>query len=173
MRRCCKVLAVSAVFLLVASLPALAGSINNFSNVKLSGNSGSSVSGSFSFDNTTHVFSGISISFNGGVFGGVQANGPQGQGIYVPGQGYIFSWGTAVQGNWIWNSILFNPLTGQLHEYGGIYNWKNSGGFDYLSVPEGDAGLSYLMLSGMAVLAGSLISGKQRRTTRLSSVRPN
>jgi hypothetical protein len=124
------------------------------------------VSGSFSFDSSTHVFSNISISFNGGVFGGVQANGPKGQGIYVQGQGYLFSWVTSVQGNLVWNSILFNPSTGKFREWGGISNRKYNGGFDYLSVPEGGAELTYLMLSAIAVFGGILISGKQRRSLR-------
>jgi hypothetical protein len=33
-------------------------------------------------------------------------------------------------------------------------------------VPEGETPLSYLMLSGIAMFAGILISGKQRRTRR-------
>ena len=161
-----KIVGVCALFLLVVSLPVSAGSINSFSNVKITGNSGSSVSGSFSFDSTTHVFSDISLWFSHGAFAGIQANGPQGQGFYVQGQGYLFSWLTTVNGNLVWDSIRFNPLTGQVHDHGGIANWQNQGGFNYLSVPEGGAELTYLMLTAVAVFGGILISSKQRRTTR-------
>jgi len=168
MGRHIKVLGVCALFLLVASLPASAGTIYSFSNVALTGNSGSTASGGFSFDPNTHVFSGVSISFNGGAFNGVQANLPQEQGIYIQGKGYLYSWLTTVQGDLVWNSIVFNPSTGQFHEWGGIANWQKKGGYDYMSVPEGGAELTYLMLSGIAVFGGIVISGKQRRTTRSS-----
>lgn len=163
-----RVLAVCALFLLVVSLPALAGSINNFSKQKLSGSSGSYVSGSFSFDSSTHVFSNVSMSFDQGAFGGVQANGGKGQGLYIQGQGYLFAWLTKVKGNLVWCSILFNPTTGQFREWGGISKGNNYGGYDYMSVPEGGAELTYLMLSAIAVFGGILVSNKQRRTTRSS-----
>jgi hypothetical protein len=168
MGRHLKVLAVCALFFLVAALPASAGTIYNFSNVALTGSSGSSASGGFNFDPNTHVFSNVSISFNGGAFGGVQANAPNGQGIYLQGKGYLFSLLTTVQGNLVWSSILFDPSTGQFREWGGISNWKDYGGYDYMSVPEGGAELTYLLLSGIVVFGGILISGKQRRTARSS-----
>jgi hypothetical protein len=163
-----KVLAVCALFLLVVSLPASAGSVYTFSNVKLTGNSGSTASGTFTFDPSTHTFSNVSMTFNGGAFGGIQANGGKGQGVYIQGQGYLYSWGTTVKGNLVWCSILFNPATGQFHEWGGIANWKYNGNFDYMSVPEGGAELTYLMLSGIAVFGGIVVSGKKRRATRSS-----
>jgi hypothetical protein len=39
-------------------------------------------------------------------------------------------------------------------------------GDDCVSVPEGGSPLSYLILSGLAVIAGILISGKQYRDKR-------
>ena len=163
MGRHLRVLSVCALFLLVVSLPASAGSVYSFSKIKLTGNSGSSVSGSFNYDNSTHMFSNVSISFNGGAFGGIQANGIKGQGVYVPGQGYVFSWITKIQGNLVWCSMLFNPSNGQFREWGGISKGRNYGTFDTLTVPEGGAELTYLMLSGIAVFGGILISTKQRR----------
>jgi hypothetical protein len=168
MGRHLKVLAVCALFLLALSLPASANSQYNFSNVKLTGGSGSTTSGSFTFNSTTHTFSGLSMTFNGGAFGGIQANGGGGQGTYIQGQGYLYSWGTTVHGNLVWCSILFNPATGLFHEWGGISNWKYNGKFDYMSAPEGGAELTYLMLSGIAVFGGILLSDKRRRATRSS-----
>ena len=160
-----RIVGICALFLLVVSLSA---SANSFSNFKLSGNSGSYVSGGFSFNTSTHVFSGLSISFDKGVFSGIGANGSGGQGVYLKGQGYLYSWGTTVHGDLVWCSILFNPSTGQFHEWGGISNWKYNGNFDYLQVPEGGAELTYLMLSGIAVFGGIFISGKQRSAIRSS-----
>jgi hypothetical protein len=167
MGRHIKILGVCALFLLIASLPASAGTICNFSNVALTGNSGSTASGSFSFDPNTHVFSNITISFNGGAFGGVHANDSQAQGYCAQGLCKV-TWWTIVQGNLIRDTLVFNTVTGQFQDYGKISNWKNHGGFDYMEVPEGGAELTYLMLSGFAVFGGILISGKQRRTTRSS-----
>ena len=167
MGRSSKVLIVCGLFLLFVCLPASAGTIYNFSNVKLTGNSGSNGSGSFSFDSKTHTFSNVSVWFNQGAFNGVNANGGNGQGIFVKGQGYLYSWLTTVKGNLVWCSILFNPSTGQFREWGGISNGNNYGGFDYLSVPEGGAELTYLMLSGLAIFGGILISGKHRHTANL------
>lgn len=169
MGRQLKIFAVCALFLLVVSLPASASSVCNFSSVKLTGNSGSNVSGTFTFDPSTNSFSNISMSFNGGVFNNVLANDPKGgKGIYLPGQGYLFTWITNVKGDWLWCSMLFNPSTGQFQEWGGISNGNSYGRFDYLSVPEGGTELTYLMLSGIAVFGGILVSNKQRRTTRSS-----
>jgi hypothetical protein len=160
-----RIVGICALFLLVVSLSA---SANSFSNFKLSGNSGSYVSGSFSFNTSTHAFSGVSMSFDQGAFAGVQANGPSGQGVYVKGQGYLYSWGTTVHGSLVWCSILFNPASGQFREWGGIAKGKYYGDFDYSRVPEGGAELTYLMLSAIAVFGGILLSSKQRRTTRSS-----
>lgn len=168
MGRHIKVLSACALFVLLASLSASAGTICNFSNVKLTGSSGSTASGTFTVNATTHVFSGVSITFNGGAFGGIQANGGNLKGIWVQGQQYLYSWITTVNGSLVGWSILYDFKTGQFHEWGGISNWKNKGNFDYLSVPEGGAELTYMMLSGIVVFGGILISGKQRRTSRSS-----
>jgi hypothetical protein len=163
-----KIVVVCALFLTVVSLPASAGSIYSFSNLTLTGNSGSSASGSFGFDSSTHTFSSVSMSFSGGAFNNIWASSPGGKGVYIQGQGYLFSWGTTVHGDLIWCSILFNPANGQFREWGGIANWKDNGKFDYMGVPEGGAELTYLMLAGIAVFGGILTSGKRRRITRSS-----
>jgi hypothetical protein len=167
MRRCLKLASPLALFLLAVSLSASAGSTDSFSNVSLTGVSGT-VSGSFTFNSSSDTFSAISLSFNGGVFGGVNAQNGGGNGSCILGV-CGFSWQAQLaNGNWVWDTILLNLKTGQYQDLGGIYNWKNGGNFNYLSVPEGDAPLSYLLLSGFAMLAGILISGKHRRTARLA-----
>jgi hypothetical protein len=62
--------------------------------------------------------------------------------------------------------MLFNTITNQFEVGGGIRNRSNQGDFNYISVPEGGTPLSYLVLSGIAMFAWILISGKQCRTRR-------
>ena len=168
MGRSLKISGICALFIFLASLSASAGTICNFSNVKLTGTSGSTVSGTFTIDPTTHTFSNVSLSFNGGAFGGIKANGGNLKGILIQGQQYLYSWITTVNGNLVGWSILYDFKTGQYKEWGGISNWQNKGDFNYLSVPEGGAELTYMMLSGVALFAGIVFSGKQRRATRSS-----
>lgn len=168
MGRSLKISGIWAIFIFLASLSASAGTICNFSNVKLTGTSGSNVSGTFTVDSTNHTFSNVSISFNGGAFGGINANGANMQGTWIQGQQYLYSWLTLVNGNLVGWAILYDFKTGQYEEWGGIANWQNKGSFNYLSVPEGGAELTYMMLSGIALFAGILVSGKQRRAARSS-----
>jgi hypothetical protein len=146
---------------LAVSLCASADSNDSFSNVSLTGVSGTA-SGSFSFNSSTDTFSNVSLSISGGVFSGDNASGGKGGGCILGICG--FYWQTQLaNGDWVVDTILLNLKTGQYQDFGGIYNWKNDGDFNYLSVPEGGAVLSYLTLSGFAMLAGILISGKRRR----------
>jgi hypothetical protein len=161
---------VSAAFLLLVCLPASAGSINTFSKVALSGVSNTTASGQFSINTQTGKFSNISISFSGNsIFAGIKASDPNSiQGVWLPGKGWLMSWVTTVKGDLVWYSVLYNPTTGQFMASGGVSNWQYQGNFNYLSVPEGGAMLSYLLLSGMAVFAGILMSTKQRRLIRVA-----
>ena len=167
MGRSIRIFGVCAIFIFLVSFSASASTICNFSGVKLTGTSGSSVSGTFTVDSTNHTFSNVALSFNGGAFGGIKANGGNMQGIWIQGQQYLYTWFTTVSGNLVSWSIVYDFKTGQYKEWGGISNWKNKGDFNYLSVPEGGAELTYMMLSGVALFGGILISGK-RRTTRSS-----
>ena len=170
MCRSYKVAVVSVTFLLVVSLPAFASSSYNFSNQKLTGSSGSNLSGSFTFTGTASggTFSNLSLSFNGGAFAGINASDVSG-GKATCSLGFCgFSWKTQVSGGWVWNTIVLNVSTGQYWDLGKIYNWQNQWNFDPMPVPEGGAELTYLMLSGIAVFGGILISSRRRRTTRLS-----
>jgi len=163
MGRSYKLVGLLAAFLTFVCLPAVANSNDNFSNVQLQGVSGTA-SGSFTFNPSTDTFSNISVSFNGGVFGGIQANDAQAQGSCSQGLCQV-SWWTIVHGDLVSDTIVFNTKTGQFQDYGEVSNWQNQGNFNYLSVPEGGASLSYLTLSGLVIFAGILKSGKQRRAT--------
>jgi hypothetical protein len=163
---------VCAAFLVLVCVPALAGSHNsfsneNFANVALVGVSDTKVSGSFSFNSKTDKFSNCAISFSGNsIFNGINATDLKSvKGKYEEGQGsWLFTWQTHVGRDVIWYSILFNPNNGQFSVSGWIKNGEYRG--EWSSVPEGGAMLAYLLLTGMAVFAGILLSGKQRRVTR-------
>jgi hypothetical protein len=167
MRRYFGVVAVCAVFLLLVSLPASAGSVNNFSNVKLTGNVTGTASGGFTYNSVTNTFSNITLQFNSSL-GLVSASLNSMKGILLGNHLVELLWNTKVNGNSIWCSITLNTLTGQYLAAGSISNGGHYGGFNYFSVPEGDATLAYLLLSGMAMLAGIVVAGKQRRLTAVT-----
>jgi hypothetical protein len=156
-----RVVSVAAAFLLSMCLPALAD--GNFSKEKLTGNSGSTVSGSFTFNSSTDTFSNLSLLFNGGKFKGTNATDASGgQATCVLGV-CGFSWQTHVNGVLVWDTILLNVKTGVYQDFGGIQNFQNQWNFDPpATVPEGGTPLPYLVLSGLAMVAGILISGKRR-----------
>jgi hypothetical protein len=167
MTRSLKLATVCAIFLLAASLSASACSGDCFSNVNLVGNSGGNAGGSFTFNSSTDTFSNLSLSFNGGVFSGLTGlDAKGGKGICVLGI-CEFSWQTTLKnGDTVWETILLNVKTGQYQDQGGIYNWKNEGGFNYLSVAEGGNSLAYLLVCGMALFAAIVGSRKRRHAVR-------
>jgi hypothetical protein len=168
MRRYGKLGGICGLFLLAVSLTASAGSIDHFKDVALTGVSkGGTVSGSFSFNNKTDQFSNISVSIVSSVFGKIDVSDPySGHGTYA-GQGcWEYTWKTKVDGDRIVYSMLFNTVTNQFEVGGAISNWRHQSDFNYISVPEGGTSLSYLVLSGIAMFAAVLISGKHRRTGR-------
>lgn len=166
MKRFFKLTVFSVALVFAASVSAFAGSItDSFSGAALTGVSGTA-SGSFTFNSSNDTFSNLSVSFNGGVFSGVNASDPNGgQGTCI-GNLCGFYWQTGAKGDSVWDTIVLNIQTGQYEDFGGIYNWQNQGDFNYLSVPEGGAKLAYLMLSALAMFGGIFLSGKQRRSMR-------
>lgn len=166
MVRSLKLATVCALFLLAASLSASAGSTDNFSNVSLTGVSGDA-SGSFTFNSSTDTFSNLSVSFSGGVFNGIGASDtPGGKGTCISGV-CEFSWQTTLKnGDTVWETILLNVKTGQYQDLGGIFNQRNDGNFNYLSVAEGGNSLAYLMLCGIALFASIVASRKRRHAVR-------
>ena len=170
MRRYDKLAGVCGLFLLAVSLTASADSIDQFKNAALTGVSeGGTVSGSFSFNSKTNRFSNISVSIVSSVFGKINVSDRHsGHGTYE-GQGWWeYTWKTKVHGDTIVESMLFNTITNQIEVDGKIGNRRHQGDFNYISVPEGGTSLSYLMLSGIAMFAGILIYGEQRRTRRIA-----
>ena|SRR5579864_540518 len=162
MRRNFRLLSICAIFLLTVCVSASADSNYQFSNVALTGVSGT-VSGTFTYNASTDVFSGLALSFNGGAFNAVKASNNGGNGICKQNLCGFFWQTTLANGDSVWNAIVINLQTGQYSDLGGISNSQNQGFFDYQSVPEGGATLGYLMVSGIAVFGGIVISGKQRR----------
>jgi hypothetical protein len=144
-----KLASVSALFLLV-SLSAFADPINDFSGATLSGISAAGASGSFAFSSSTDKFSNAPHSFGGNSIS---------EGVKVTDRlmgGYFISEGSFSAGTFSDDSdegFLGEDRFGDKH---GKKRWN---------VPEGGAEVTYLLLSGIAVLAGILISGKQRRAT--------
>jgi hypothetical protein len=165
MMRNIKVATVCVMFLLAVSLSASACSGDCFSNANLVGNSGGSASGGFTFNASTDTFSNLSLTFNSGAFSGITAQDKKGGGGCVLGICGI-SWKTIVDGDTVWNTIVLNLKTGQYEDFGGIYNWKNQGEFNYMSAPEGGNSLAYLLLSGIALFVAILTSRKRRHAMR-------
>jgi hypothetical protein len=137
MRQYSKVASLCIAFLLVLSLPALAGSVNDFSNVQLKGVSSPAVSGSFTFSdsNGNWISEGVKVTES-----------------HV--SSYVISEGS-------FSDDLDGGFSGDEGHHHGCGHRK-----DCHQVPEGGAEATYLMLSGIAVFAGMLVSGKQRRTAR-------
>ena len=165
MSRSLKLATICAVFLLAVSLSASACTGDCFSNVNLVGNSGGSASGGFTFNTSTDTFSNLSLTFNSGAFSGVTAQDNKGGGGCILGICGI-SWKTIVDGDTVWNTIVLNLKTGQYEDYGGIYNWKNQGDFNYMSAPEGGNSMAYLLLSGIALFVAIVTSRKRRHAMR-------
>lgn len=166
MKRSFKLATVSAIFLLAVSISASACSGDCFSNVSLVGNSGGDAKGSFTFNTSTDTFSNLSLSFNGGVFSGLGGSDGGGKGICILGI-CGFSWQTTLKnGDTVWETILLNVKTGQYQDLGGVFDYKNNGKFNYMSVPEGGNSSAYLLLCGVALFAAIFLSRKQRRPLR-------
>jgi hypothetical protein len=167
MYRYSKLASVFALFVLAVSISASAGSHNNFSNVSLTGISGT-VSGQVSYDPGKNSFSGLTLLFQGGVFGGTKASDGGGKGNCLFGL-CQYTWQKQMNsGAWVWETIVFNLKTGQFKDFGGIYKGKYNGGFNYASMPEGETVASYLILSGFAMLVGIVVASKRRRATRIA-----
>jgi hypothetical protein len=149
MRRSFKLASVFVLFLMAVSLPALASPINGFSGATLSGISVTSASGSFAFSSSTDKFPDAPRSFGGNSMS---------EGVKVTNRfasGYSISEGSFSGGSFSDDS---DGGSSDESRFGGKRKkWK---------APEGGAEVTYLLLSGIAVLAGILMSAKQRRATR-------
>jgi hypothetical protein len=154
MMRSLKLASVSSLFLLAVSLSAFADSNNDFSGATLSGISATGASESFAFSSSTERFSNAPQSFGGNSIS---------EGVKVTNRltsGYFISEGSFSGGSFSGGTFSDDSDEGFLGEdrLEGKHRKK-------WHVPEGGAEVTYLLLSGIAVLAGILISGKQRRAT--------
>jgi hypothetical protein len=153
MRQSHKLPCIFSLFLLAASLQAWAGSVNSFSDDALPKGAGTKLAWSFTSENMTEQFPEFSRSFGGTS---------------------IFDSGKVTDGRMSGYSVAEESFSGtsfldesDRHFFRGNHGhrgceWRR----DCQSVPEGGTPLSYLILSGLAILAGILISGKQHRATR-------
>ena len=165
MRRYFKLAAVSTAILLAASNCASAGSIDSFSG-KLNGVSNGTVSGTFLLNTQTGQFSNVYLSFSGLGLGSGNVdpgtvNGHKGlDGLWS------FWWGgKASNGDYVLYDVKL-LANGTFQVVGGITDAHGDNGVFKMTVPEGGTPVSYLMLSALAMFAGILISGKQRRGLR-------
>jgi hypothetical protein len=170
MNRNCKLAVAGAAMWLVLALPAFAGSVYDFHKETISGTSGSTLSGSFTFTGNANggTFSNITLSFDGGKFGGLKASDVSGGKAKCAFGFCRFSWSEKLSNGWVWDTIVLNVKTGSFQDLGQLYTKRNQWNFDPppTQVPEGGTSLAYLMLAGLAVFAGILVSGKKRRTAR-------
>jgi hypothetical protein len=154
MMRSLKLASVFSLFLLAMSLSTFADSSNDFSGATLSGISATGASGSFAFSSSTDKFSNAPQSFGGNSIS---------EGVKVTNRlrsGYFISEGSFSGGSFSGGSFSDDSDEGLFGE--DRLNGKHRKKWN---VPEGGADVTYLLLSGIAVLAGILISGKQRRAT--------
>lgn len=142
------------------SMSAFAGSVSQFSyDTGLTGVSNSTLQATFTYNSNSDTFTKETLTFSGGIFNGVQVT------ITQPQHGDTFTFDKTVDGDLIAYTIVFNPLTGTYDAYGSISKGRSEGYFqhDTQQTPEGGTPLAYLAASGLALFAGILLAGKQRR----------
>jgi hypothetical protein len=141
------------------SMSAFAGSVTEFDySTNVTGGSNTTLTATFDYNTKTDTFTKETLTFVGGIFNGVSVT------ITKPQHGDIFTFDKKVDGDTIAYTIVFNPLTGTYDAYGSITKGRSEGYFQYDTLaPEGGTQLSYLAASGLALFAGILLAGKQRR----------
>jgi hypothetical protein len=160
MKRYFKLALVGAAFLLAVSLSAFADS-DGFSGT-LKGVSNGTVSGTFSLNSQTGQFSNVDLSFASSILGNGNADPGSVQGKKGANGLWSFQWwGFASNGDLVAYDV--NLLAnGTFQVTGGIADWHHDDGTFNMLAPEGGAPLSYLILSGLLVIGGILLAGKQR-----------
>jgi hypothetical protein len=146
------------VCVIAFSISAFAGSVTKFDyDTNLTGVPDTTLQATFNYNTNTDTFTKETLTFVGGIFDGVSVT------ITKPQQGDTFVFDKKVDGDTINYTIVFNPLTGTYDAYGNITKGRTEGSFQYNTTPEGGTQLSYLGASGLALFAGILLAGKQRR----------
>jgi hypothetical protein len=144
---------------IACSIGASAGSIETFNySTNLSGVSNTTVQGSFTYNTATNTFTGGSLSFVGNsIFGGLGGTDTQ------PQSGSTFVLNQVIGGYNVVYTIVLNPVTGAYTATGNISSGGTTGSFQYSRVPEGGTQASYLLASGIVLLAGMLLAVKPWR----------
>jgi hypothetical protein len=172
-----RLLAMGAL-LFAISLPLHADTIStfSFSNAALIGVSNGAVSGSFTFNATTHTMSAAGISFNGNpAFANLNVSfGSQTGNQYTA----LYQFSTTVYNpntgktDTVAFSVLVNIFNGQVLGVGGqIYDPTGQGGFfytDQVNVPEAGPWFGFVLPSGLAMLGGLFLAGKRNHALRVS-----
>jgi hypothetical protein len=140
------------------SIGASAGSIETFNySAGVQGVSQTTVQATFNYNTSSDAFTLASLSFAGNsIFNGISGKDTTQQ------YGDTFLLKETVDGYTVSYTIVFNPLTGTYTANGSITYGGTTGTF-YNQVPEGGTQLSYLAASGLVLLGGILLAGKQRR----------
>jgi hypothetical protein len=146
--------------MIACSASVFAGSVSNFAyNTNLNGVSSTTVNAKFSYDTSSDSFTSASLSFLGNsIFGGISGSDT------TPQSGNTFLLKETVDGYTVSYTIVLNPLTGNYTANGSISYGGTTGTF-FSQVPEGGTQLVYLAASGLVLLGGILLAGKQRRRT--------
>lgn len=149
-----------ALCVIAFSIGASAGSIKTFNySTVASGVSNTTVLGTFKYNTVTGTFTSESLSFVGNsIFGGLSGT------VTKPQSGSTFLFNATLGGYTVSYTIVLNLLDpGSYTANGNITHGLTTARFAYGQVPEGGAQLSYLAASGLALFAGMLLAGKQRR----------
>lgn len=163
MRKYCKLVGLLLAMTMALSICAAAGSIVTVKYVtKLNGVSDTFVHGSITYNRATNTFVSVSLSFVGNsVFGGLKGT------VTQPQSGTVFTFDKTVGGYKVSYNITLNPLAPGSYSADGsitkgllMARWHKP-----QSVPEGGTALSYLLSSGLVLVGGIWLAGKQRRTS--------
>ena len=158
--------------LCAVAIPAHADSVTyNFTYSLISGGSSvGTVTGSFSYNSTTHTLSSATLTINSSLFGNVTLTS-----LGSSSSGFVFAFGGTVGGNYILYFITFNPLNpSQYWISGSILNLGTRSiakfSSSYTAVPEGGAWYVYLVPSLLVMFGGMLLTG--RRPRRVEVLQP-
>ena len=147
------------ICLISFSISAFAGSVETFNySTTVGGVNDTTVQGTFNYNLSTNTYTLASLSFTGNsIFNGVSGKDLQ------PQSGNTFVLNETVDGYTVSYTIVLNPLTGAYTANGSISFNGTTGTIGFTRAPEGGAQLAYLAASGLALFAGIVLAGKQRR----------
>jgi hypothetical protein len=173
-----KLVATGVLLLSAVTLPARADTINTFGfSTPLQGVSSTTVSGTFTYNSTTHTLSAASLSFNGSsIFNTVSVTN------LSSGTGNLFLYVVSVYNanthtyDLLNLNIALSTNGTPILVSGGICDFSKSGGCGTFSsqsftvVPEGGTGFGYLAPAGMVLIGGMVMAGRPRGMSRMLQV---